>query len=354
MSNDTVREIIERISIVEVIGAHMPLTKKGSNFFGLSPFKNEKTPSFSVSEDRKMFKCFSTGEGGNVFDFLIKVKGYTFKDALNELAEKAGVEINSYKSSQDFQIIYDVNEFSQNYFHEQLFKNKSHFNYYKNIRKFNDDVISFFKLGSIINTNDFIKKLRLNFNEEELIKSSIVKKNNDRMYSFFSNRVIIPIISNSNKVLGFGGRATGEEMPKYINSSENKIFKKKNILFNESALTKNSEKKIIITEGYFDVIKMHQHGIKNVVAPLGTAINHEKIIEITKRGFECIVCLDGDLAGRNSMLRLLDNLIKDVNFELGVKFVLLPKDNDPDQLIDENKISLLKDLLDNPFTKIFF
>jgi DNA primase len=139
-------------------------------------------------------------------------------------------------------------------------------------------------------------------------------------------------------------------MPKYINSSETKVFKKKNILFNEMAITKNLEKKVIITEGYFDVIKMHQNNIKNVVAPLGTSINHEKIIEIVKRGFECIICLDGDTAGRNSMLRLLDNLIKDNNFELGVKFVLLPKDTDPDQLIDNNEINYLKDTLKNPLT----
>ncbi len=350
MSNDTVREIIERISIVEVIGKFVPLTKKGSNFFGLSPFKNEKTPSFSVNEEKKMFKCFSTGEGGNVFDFLIKVKGYTFKEALNELADKSGVQLQSYKGSQDFQIIYNINEFAKNYFHKELSENKSHLNYLKNIRKFNDESINFFKLGSLLNQKNFIKNLLKNFTEEELLKAAIVKKNNNDIYSFFSNRVIIPIISNSNKVFGFGARTTGDDMPKYINSSETKIFKKKNILFNESCILKNNEKKIIITEGYFDVIKMHQNGIKNVVAPLGTAINHEKIIEIVKRGFECIICLDGDTAGRNSMLRLLDNLIKDNNFDLGVKFVLLPKDADPDQLIDNNEVKYFKDILDNPLS----
>ena len=350
MSNDTVREIIDRISIVEIIGKHISLTKKGSNFFGLSPFKNEKTPSFSVSEEKKMYKCFSTGEGGNVFDFLIKVKGYTFKEALNELSDKSGVQLQSYKGSQDYQNIYDINEFAKNYFHKELFNNKSHLNYYKNIRKFNEESINFFKLGSLLNQKDFTKNLMNNFSEDELLKSSILKKNNDNLYSFFSNRVIIPIFSSSNKVFGFGARTTGDDMPKYINSSETKVFKKKNILFNEMAITKNLEKKVIITEGYFDVIKMHQNNIKNVVAPLGTSINHEKIIEIVKRGFECIICLDGDTAGRNSMLRLLDNLIKDNNFELGVKFVLLPKDTDPDQLIDNNEINYLKDTLKNPLT----
>ncbi|MDA1284393.1 MAG: CHC2 zinc finger domain-containing protein, partial [Proteobacteria bacterium] len=141
MSNDTVREIIDRISIVEIIGKYIPLTKKGSNFFGLSPFKNENTPSFSVSEEKKMYKCFSTGEGGNVFDFLIKVKGYTFKEALNELADKSGVQLQSYKGNQDYQNIYDINEFAKNYFHKELFSNKNHLNYYKNIRKFNDESI---------------------------------------------------------------------------------------------------------------------------------------------------------------------------------------------------------------------
>ena len=350
MSNDTVREIIERTSIVEVIGKHISLTKRGSNFFGLSPFKNEKTPSFSVNEEKKIFKCFSTGEGGNIFDFLIKVKGYTFKEALNELADKAGVQLQSYKGSQDYQNIYDINEFSKDYFHKQLFENKVHLNYFKKIRMFNDESINYFKLGSLSNQKDFIKNLFNNFTEDELLKAAIIKKNNDNIYSFFSNRVIIPIISNSNKVFGFGARTVGDDMPKYINSSETKVFKKKNILFNESAITKNNEKKVIITEGYFDVIKMHQNGIQNVVAPLGTSINHEKIIEIVKRGFECIICLDGDMAGRNSTLRLLDNLIKDKNFELGVKFVLLPKDTDPDQLIDDNEVQYLKDILNAPLS----
>ena len=220
MSNDTVREIIDRISIVEIIGKHIPLTKKGSNFFGLSPFKNEKTPSFSVSEEKKMYKCFSTGEGGNIFDFLIKVKGYTFKEALNELANKSGVQLQSYKGSQDYQNIYDINEFAKNYFHKELFNNKSHLNYYKNIRKFNEESIDFFKLGSLLNQKDFTKNLMNNFSEDELLKSSILKKNNDNLYSFFSNRVIIPIFSSSNKVFGFGARTTGDDMPKYINSSE--------------------------------------------------------------------------------------------------------------------------------------
>ncbi|MDC0861983.1 DNA primase [Alphaproteobacteria bacterium] len=350
MSNETVREIIERISIVEVIGKYISLTKKGSNFFGLSPFKNEKTPSFSVNEEKKMFKCFSTGEGGNVFDFLIKVKGYTFKEALNELADKSGVQLQSYKGNQDFQTIYNINEFAKNYFHKELSKNNKYLNYYKNVRKFNEESINFFKLGSLSDQKDFIKTLMGAFSEEELLKSSILKKNNGKLYSFFFNRVIIPISGISNKVFGFGARTIGNDSPKYINSGETKVFKKKNILYNESCLINNSEKKIIITEGYFDVIKMHQHGIKNVVAPLGTSINHEKIIEITRRGLECIVCLDGDVAGRNSMLRLLDNLLKDQNFELGVKFVLLPKDKDPDQLLDDNKINYLKELLDNPLS----
>ncbi len=350
MSNDTVREIVQRISIVETIGKYIPLTKKGSNFFGLSPFKNEKTPSFSVSEEKKMFKCFSTGEGGNVFDFLIKVKGYTFKEALYELAEKSGVEISLNNSSESFKTLYEINNFAKNYFHKNLFNNKLHYEYLINKRKFTKESIDYFSLGSISNTKDFIDALLSNFNSDDLIKSAILRENNNKLYSFFSNRIIIPIINSFDKVVGFGARSIGEDLPKYINTSETKAFKKKNILYNEKSLTKNIDKSIIITEGYFDVIKMHQAGITNVVAPLGTAINHTKIIEITKRGLECIICLDGDAAGRNSMLRLLDNLIKDENFDLGVKFVLLPVNQDPDQLIDENKISLLKDLINSPLS----
>ncbi|MAV83006.1 MAG: DNA primase [Pelagibacteraceae bacterium] len=350
MPNDNIREIIDRVSIVEVISKHISLTKKGSNFFGLSPFKNEKTPSFSVNEEKKMFKCFSTGEGGNVFDFLIKVKGYTFKEALFELSERSGVEIQTYKGNQDYKKIYEINEFCKEYFHNELLKNQSHLDYFKEKRNFNEESINTFKLGSIVDTKSFMVNLKKKFSEEDLLKSFILKKKDNRVYSFFSNRVIIPIISTSNKVLAFGARTIGNDTPKYINSAETKVFKKKNVFYNEVSLTNNLNKKIIITEGYFDVIKMHQVGIKNVLAPLGTSVNHEKIIDLTKRGLECIICFDGDTAGRNSMLRLLDNLMKSPNFELGVKFVLLPKNEDPDQLIDSNKTNFLKDILSSPLS----
>ncbi len=348
MTDDNIKEVINRTSIVEIINSSVPLKKKGSNYFGLSPFKNEKTPSFSVNEEKKIFHCFSTGEHGNVIDFLIKVKGYSFKDALYELADKAGIEL-SFKSSKLNNIIYEINSFTKDIFHQNLLNSNKHLDYLLNKRKFNMDIIQKFELGSSINSFDLQKKLLNNFDINNLVAAGIFSKNKNSKL-FFSNRIMVPILNMQNKTLGFGGRVIDDSLPKYINTAETKIFKKKQILFNERILNKQNSKKIIIVEGYFDVIKLEQSGFKNCIAPLGTSINHEKLIEVTKKGFEIIVCLDGDVAGRNATIRLMNNLLGDKNFELGIKFVLLPKNFDPDQLIESDLSDTLNRLIDQPLS----
>ncbi len=348
MTDDNIKEVINRTSIVEIINSSIPLKKKGSNYFGLSPFKNEKTPSFSVNEEKKIFHCFSTGEHGNVIDFLIKVKGYSFKDALYELADKAGIELN-FKSSKLNNIIYEINLFTKDLFHQNLLNSKKHLEYLLKKRKFNMETIQKFELGSSINSFDIQKKLLDKFEIDNLLAAGIFSKSKNSKL-FFSNRIMIPIINIQNKTLGFGGRVTDESLPKYINTAETKIFKKKQILFNEKILNKQNNKKIIIVEGYFDVIKLEQCGFTNCLAPLGTSINHEKLIDLTKKGFEIIVCLDGDIAGRNATIRLMNNLLSDKNFELGIKFVLLPKNFDPDQMIEANMSETLKKLIQQPLS----
>ncbi len=348
MTDDNIKEVINRTSIVEIINSSIPLKKKGSNYFGLSPFKKEKTPSFSVNEDKKIFHCFSTGEHGNVIDFLIKVKGYSFKDALYELADKAGIEL-SFKSSKLNNIIYEINLTTKDLFHQNLLKSNKHLDYLLKKRKFDMETILKFELGSSINAYDIQRKLLNKFEINNLVSAGIFSKNKNSKL-FFSNRVMVPIINMQNKTLGFGGRVIDESLPKYINTAETKIFKKKQILFNEKILNKQNNKKIIIVEGYFDVIKLEQNGFKNCLAPLGTSINHKKLIELTKKGFELIICLDGDLAGRNATIRLMNNLLGDNEFELGIKFVLLPKNFDPDQLIENKMSDKLNKLIDQPLS----
>ena len=348
MTDDNIKEVINRTSIVEIINSTVPLKKKGSNYFGLSPFKKEKTPSFSVNEEKKIFHCFSTGEHGNVIDFLIKVKGYSFKDALYELADKAGIEI-SYKSSKLNNIIYEINSLTKELFYKNLLNSKKHLDYLLKKRKFNIETIHKFELGSSVNSFELQKKLLNNFEVNNLVAAGVFSRTKNTKL-FFSNRIMVPIINMQNKTLGFGGRVIDDSLPKYINTAETKIFKKKQILFNEKILNKQNNKKIIIVEGYFDVIKLEQSGFSNCLAPLGTSINHEKLIEITKKGFEIIVCLDGDIAGRNATIRLMNNLLADKNFELGIKFVLLPKNFDPDQLIESNMSDKLNKLIDQPLS----
>lgn len=346
MTDDNIKEVINRTSIVDIINATIPLKKKGNNYFGLSPFKNEKTPSFSVNEEKKIFHCFSTGEHGNVIDFLIKVKGYDFKDALHELASKAGVEL-SYRSSKINSIIYEINDFSKDLFHSNLFQSKVCMDYLLNKRKFTQETIERFHLGSTFNSSALQKKLLDNFKLKDLISSGVFNKNQNSKI-FFHNRVMVPIANTQGKIIGFGGRVIDESLPKYINTAETKLFKKKQILFNESKLDKHLDKRLILVEGYFDVLKLYQFGFLNCVAPLGTSINHEKVIELTKKGYEVIVCLDGDLAGRNASIRLMNNLLSSKDFELGVKFVLLPKNYDPDLMLETDLKDQLTKLINQP------
>ena len=348
MTDDNIKEVINRTSIVDIINTTIPLKKKGNNYFGLSPFKNEKTPSFSVNEEKKIFHCFSTGEHGNVIDFLIKVKGYSFKDALNELANKAGIELN-FKSSKINQTIYEINEFAKNLFHQNLLNTQKHLDYLKNNRKFNDEVIQEFKIGSSFNANEIEKQLTQKFEIRDLIAAGLFK-NQNKSNLFFRNRIIVPIANLQNKVLGYGARVIDESLPKYINTPETKIFKKRNILFNERVLNKHENKKLILVEGYFDVIKLSQNKIINCIAPLGTAINADKLIEITKKGFDLVICLDGDSAGRNATLRLMNNLLSKDNFELGIKFVLMPKNFDPDQMLEVGEKEQFLKLVNKPLS----
>ena len=234
MTDDNIKEVINRTSIVEIINSSVPLKKKGSNYFGLSPFKKEKTPSFSVNEEKKIFHCFSTGEHGNVIDFLIKVKGYSFKDALYELADKAGIEL-SFKSSKLNNIIYEINSFTKDIFHQNLLNSNKHLDYLLKKRKFDMNTIQSFEFGSSLNSFDIQKKLLNNFEINNLVSAGIFSKNKNSKL-FFSNRIMVPIINMQNKTLGFGGRVIDDSLPKYINTAETKIFKKKQILFNLSLI----------------------------------------------------------------------------------------------------------------------
>ena len=348
MTDDNIKDVINRTSIVDIINSTIPLKKKGNNYFGLSPFKSEKTPSFSVNEEKKIFHCFSTGEHGNVIDFLIKVKGYSFKEALSELANKAGIELN-YQSSKANQVIYEINEYAENLFHLNLLSELKHLDYLKNNRKFNDKVIEEFKIGSSAKTYEVEKKLAQKFEIKDLIAAGIFK-NQNKSNLFFRNRIMVPISNLQNKILGFGARVIDDSLPKYINTPETKIFKKRNILFNERILNKHQNKTLILVEGYFDVIKLFQNNITNCIAPLGTAINADKLIEIKKKGFDLVVCLDGDTAGRNASLRLMNNLLSKNDFELGIKFVLLPKNYDPDQMVQDGGKEQFLNLVDKPLS----
>ncbi len=331
-----IQELLSRVDIVEVISSYLTLKQVGRNFTALCPFHPEKTPSFVVSPEKQIFKCFGCGVGGNAITFVEKYENLTFYEAVKRLAEIAGMELPSSFSSNQFDKLEEAGIEAAEFFHSKL----PEVSEYLESRRIGERECKRFLLGYA--PQNYIKEL--NLDREALKELGLI---NDRGKEFFSKRLIIPIFNHSGKVVAFAGRLLEKsDLPKYINSPESSIFKKGSTLFGfyqarDSILR---EKKVVIVEGYFDVISLHQCGIKTAVAPMGTSLteSHAKII---RRYTEFpILAFDGDNAGRKATVRSAG-----IFLQLGLEpFVCqLPEGEDPDSLSKENP-ELLKQLVESP------
>ena len=313
---ELVEEIREKNDIVDVVSSYVKLQRKGSSHFGLCPFHNEKSPSFSVTPNKQMYYCFGCGAGGNVFTFIMEYENFSFPEALKVLADRVGVTLPEQeysaemKKQQDLRTaILEVNKMAANYFYFQLRteNGKQAMDYLKN-RELSDETIKGFGLGfSNKYSDDLYKYLKgKNISDELLRDSGLMNVDEKRgMYDKFWNRVIFPIMDVNNRVIGFGGRVMGDGKPKYLNSPETRVFDKSRNLYGLNIARTARKKGIMVCEGYMDVIALHQAGFTNTVASLGTALTTQHAGLLKRYTDEVILTYDSDEAGTKAALRAI-------------------------------------------------
>ncbi len=351
-------EIKLRLKVSQVVGKVVQLKKRGKEFIGLSPFKNEKTPSFTVNDEKEFYHCFSTGEHGNIFDFLMKTKSIGFGEAVKTLAADAGMQpyrFSNFDKKKDlrFQTYKKIYEDYLNYFNHQLFQpdNQEALNYLLN-RKLKKNIIEEFKLGYVPWKNKFYGILLEKYSEEDILSTGLYYKNEKtgKYVDRFNSRIIFPVKNVSGDTIAFGGRIIREsKFAKYINSPETEFYKKGNVIFNldKAKDLRGETEDVLIVEGYMDVVSVYASGIKNVIANSGTALTERQISLIWKFFSNPIICLDGDESGQKAALRIAERLFPLINEKNKIYFSIMPEGKDPDDFIKhfgkDGLLNLLKE-----------
>ena len=344
----TIQQIMARTDITDVVGSFVKLKKRGTNLLGLCPFHNEKTPSFTVSPSKEIYKCFGCGKSGNTISFVMEHEKYSYPEALKWLAQRYGIEIEETfindEQRQQLQTadnLYALNQFAQQFFSTQLLSTEEGQDIglaYFREREFTDSIIQKFQLGYSPEQKDAFTKAALaaQFNPELMIKAGLVANRYDQLSDNYRGRVIFPIHNHSGKVLGFGARILKktDTAPKYINTPENEIYVKSKVLygsyFARQAIDKANE--CLLVEGYTDVLSLHQAGIENVVASGGTALTPDQLRLVKKYTNNLTIIYDGDAAGIKAALRGLDLALEE---GLQVQLVLIPDGDDPDSYVNK-------------------
>ncbi len=338
-SREVIDEVISRNDIVDVISQYVHLKRSGRNFFGLCPFHNEKSPSFSVSPDKQIFHCFGCGVGGNVITFISKIEGLNFIETVQMLAERANIQLPTLENNIDSKKeilkdkVYKVNEFTAEFYHQNLYKPQAKpAQEYVKKRQLSNETLKSFRIGFSGRFDELYKELKKQgFNEEEILESGLVNKNDRGQYiDRYRNRLMFPICDARGKVIAFGGRVLDDSKPKYINSPENIVYSKGRNLFGLNVAKKGDTKRLLIVEGYMDVISLHQRGITNVVAPLGTALTEQQGWLLRKNAEQIILSFDSDAAGLQAKLRALDIL---QNMGCDLRILQMEGAKDPDEYI---------------------
>lgn len=346
ISPATIQQIQSRIDIVEIINSFIRLKKRGTNYIGLCPFHNEKTPSFTVSPSKEIYKCFGCGRSGNTISFLMEHEKYSYVEALRWLAAKYNVPIEETESSPEVKLqqqvadsLYIINAFAQKYFSNALFNTEEGLDAglsYLKERGYREDIIHKFQLGYNPSARDTFAKAATaaQYNTEYLLKTGLVTLRDEKLADNYRGRIIFPVHNQSGKIAGFGARIikNNDKAPKYINSPENEIYIKSKILygsyFARMAIDKADE--CLLVEGYTDVLSLHQAGIENVVASGGTSLTPDQLRLVKKYTNNLTIIYDGDPAGIQAALRGLDLALEE---GLNVKLVLIPDKEDPDSFI---------------------
>ena len=361
-SDDIIEEVRMKNDIVDVISQYVKLTRRGSTYFGLCPFHNEKTPSFSVTPSKQMYYCFGCGAGGNVYNFIMEYENYSFGEALSHLADRAGVELPKIEYSREARekaeqraALLEINKLAAQYFYYQLRREGGKTAYgYLTGRGLSEETIRKFGLGySDKYSDDLYKYLKGKGYSDELLRESGLFNVDERrgMYDKFWNRVIFPIMDVNNRVIGFGGRVMGDGKPKYLNSPETKIFDKSRNLYGLNVARTTRKNYLILCEGYMDVIAMHQAGFTNAVASLGTALTSGHASLVKRYTKEVLLLYDSDGAGIRAALRAIPILR-----EAGVtsRVVSLKPWKDPDEFIKNEGAEAFEERLNQAMDSFMF
>jgi len=349
-------EIKLRLKVSQVVGKIVQLKKRGKEFIGLSPFKNEKSPSFTVNDEKEFYHCFSSGEHGNIFDFLMKTKSIGFGEAVRALAVEAGMQpyrFSNFDQKKDLRFQTYKNIFKEylKYFHQQLFNpNNREAVEYLLKRDLKKNTIEEFQLGYVPWQNNFYEELLKKYSEEEINLTGLYYKNDKtgKYIDRFNSRIIFPVNSITGDTIAFGGRIIREgKLAKYINSPETEFYKKGNMIFNldKAKDSRSKTDEVLIVEGYMDVVSVYSSGIKNVIANSGTALTERQISLIWKFFSNPIICLDGDESGQKAALRIAEKLFPLINENNKIYFSIMPDGVDPDDYIKQKGKDALLNLL---------
>ena len=342
-------EIKMRLKVSTVVSRTVNLKKRGKEFVGLSPFKNEKTPSFTVNDDKQFYHCFATSEHGNIFDFVMKTQNLKFGEAVKFLANLAGMRPYTF-SKQDEEREKAWKEYSSIYnqyvkfYHDELLKNEDSNNArdYLKKRNLSKEEVKKFKIGYVKRNSNFYDQIKKDFSDKVLIESGLFyfDEKNKIFLERFRDRIIFPINNISGQPIGLGGRTFQDKnyLAKYINSPETSFFRKGSNLYNLDLARKLSNKieYVYLVEGYMDVIGLSKNGIENAVANLGTSLTDKQILVLNQFFNDIIICFDGDESGYKAALRAAENSIKELKPEKKISFLFLPEKEDPDSFVNKN------------------
>ncbi len=360
-SEEIIQEVVEANDIVDIVSDYMTLKRSGNSLKGKCPFHSEKTASFTVSHEKQLYHCFGCGAGGNVITFVMETEKLPFIEALKFLADRANIILpektdddQNRKAYEKKQRLYDLQRESANYYYKALKKNYDGMSYFKN-RGISYETIKAFGLGyASYEWDSMLKFLKTKgYTVEEMVESGLIMVNEKKnYYDRFRNRLMFPILNPRNQIVGFGGRIIEKEEngPKYLNSPETVVFSKSYELYNLNRCKNHIENgRIIIVEGYMDVISLFEKGIKNTVAALGTAFTpfHGKILE--RYATEVIIAFDGDKPGQSATEKAM-NILK--NNQLNVKILVLPESEDPDSFIQKQGLESFNQAISNALTAI--
>ncbi len=348
ISQQSIQQIQSRIDIIDIIGSYVKLKKRGANYLGLCPFHNEKTPSFTVSPVKEIYKCFGCGKSGNTIGFLMDHDKLSYAEALRFLANKYNIELEETETSPEFKLqqqtaesLYIINNFAKDFFINTLFNtdegNDVAMSYLKQ-RGFRTEIIKKFQLGFNPSSRDDLAQAAITaqYSKELLLKTGLVVQRDERLADNYRGRIIFPIHNQSGKILGFGARLikSNDKAPKYINTPENEIYVKSKILYGSyfARMAIDRADECLLVEGYTDVVSLHQAGIENVVASGGTSLTIEQLRLIKKYTNNLTIIYDGDSAGIKAALRGLDLALEE---SLNVRLVLIPDKEDPDSYVNK-------------------